>query len=125
MQHLFQTYVLKCFRSDDGAQLFHQPHIHLCFERVVLLSRNMFKFLGCAIFLEIWAASKKSVLFHDNDLVLLRFSRGLNHASTDSSQRDVLADWKDGRTPWLGGLLHPLSDVFHWFFLFRSFGDEF
>ena len=63
---------------DDGAQLPHQPDIHLCFKRVVLFLRNMFKFLGHNQFLAFCATSKETVLFHDNGFVLLRFACGFN-----------------------------------------------
>jgi hypothetical protein len=62
----------------NGAQLFRQPDIHICFERVVLFLRNMFKFLGHTHFLAICTTSKKVMLFHDNGFGLLRFACGCN-----------------------------------------------
>ena len=57
----------------DGALLFHQPYIYFCFERLVLLLRNRFKFLGHNQFLEVCPTSQETVLFHDHGVVLLRF----------------------------------------------------
>ena len=65
-------------KSHDGVHLFHQPHIHSCFQRIVLCLRNMFKFLGHSQFLEICATSKETMLFHDNGFVVLRFACGLS-----------------------------------------------
>ena len=75
-----------------GAQTFHQPIIHLCFERVVLFLRNLFKFLGRNQFLEISETPKEIVLFHDNGFVLLRFASGFNSSSIHGSYRNVMVD---------------------------------
>jgi hypothetical protein len=64
--------------SNDGVHLFHQPDIHICFERIVLFLRNMFKFLGHTQLPEVCATSKEVVPFHDNGFVLLRFACGFN-----------------------------------------------
>ena len=63
---------------EDGIELFYQPHIRICCERVLLFLRNMFKFIGHSQFQEISTTSKEIMLFHDNGFVLLRFARGYN-----------------------------------------------
>ena len=65
-------------KSGEGVRLLSQHHTHACCEHIVLLPRNMFKFLGHSQFLEVCATSKEAVLFHDNDFVLLRFACGFN-----------------------------------------------
>ena len=110
----------------DGAQLFHQPDIHLCFERVVLHLGNMFKFLGHCQFLEECTTSKEIVSFHDNGFVVLRFACGFNCSPIDGCYRDGLAHWKFGS--WisqLAGYLFKGGDYFPLSVSTRSFGDEF
>ena len=63
---------------EDGIELFYQSDSHVCFERILLFLRNIFKFLGHTQFLEVCTASKKNMLLHDNGFVLLRFARGYN-----------------------------------------------
>ena len=70
----------------DGICLFHQPDIHICLKRILFL-RSMFKLPGYNQFLEIRAASKEIMLFHDNGFVLL----------LGSSYCDVADDWKVGK----------------------------
>jgi hypothetical protein len=79
---------------NDGAQPFHQPDIHICFERIVLFPRNMFKFRGHTQYLEICATSKKIMLFYDNGFVLFRFASGCNESSMDGSCRNARVNWK-------------------------------
>ena len=61
---------------NDGVQILSQLDIPVCCEYMFLSIRNMFKFLGHTEFLEISAASKEIVLFHDHGFVLLRFACG-------------------------------------------------
>ena len=89
----------------DGHKLFHQPDIHLCFERVVFFLRNMFKFLGRTQFLEEYANSKETVLLHDNGFVLLQFPGDLNSSSMLGSHRNLLVDWKAEWNPQVAGHL--------------------
>jgi hypothetical protein len=49
----------------DKILLFYQPDICICCERILLFLRNMFKFLGHTLFLEVCTASKEIMLFHD------------------------------------------------------------
>ena len=79
-------------KSRDGVVLFCQPNIHNCCEVIVLLLRNIFKYLGHTQFLEICATSKEVVLFHDNDFVLLRFACGFNYSSINRSCCNVMVD---------------------------------
>jgi hypothetical protein len=75
-KHLLRRSITK---SHDGVISFYLPDIHICFERIVLFLRSMFKFLGHIHFVEeVYATSKEIVLFHDNGFVLLRFACGFN-----------------------------------------------
>ena len=67
---------LKCIRIllQDGICLFHQPDIHFCPNRILLVLRSMFKLCGYNQFLEISATSKEIMLFDDNGFVLLRLA---------------------------------------------------
>ena len=64
--------------QNDGVQIFSQLDIPVCCQYMFLSLRNMFEFLGHNQFLEICAASKEIVLFHDHGLVLFRLACGLN-----------------------------------------------
>jgi hypothetical protein len=80
--HLLHVYLLRSILQtkslSNGAELFYQPDIYICFECIVLFLRNMFKFRGHTQFLAICATSKEIVLFHDNGFVLLRFASGFS-----------------------------------------------
>ena len=65
-------------KTQDGVLSFYQPDIYICFERIVLFLRNMFKFLGHTQLPEVCATSKEIMPFHDNAFVLLRFACGCN-----------------------------------------------
>ena len=69
----------------------------------------MFQFLGHNQFLEISATPKEIMLFHDSDLVLLRFACGFNMSSIDGSFRDVKVGWKVGCIPKMGGFFLRLN----------------
>ena len=76
----------------DGAKPFHQLHTHICCQRTIFLLRNMFKFLGHTLFLEVCPTSKEIMLFYDNGFVLMRFAGGVNESSIDGTLRDVKVD---------------------------------
>ena len=63
---------------NDGVQIFSQLDFPVCCQYMFLSLGNMFKFLGHNQFLEISAASKEIVLFHDHGFVLFRLACGVN-----------------------------------------------
>jgi hypothetical protein len=91
LRHVISTH-LKCFvflttalfsclhlqkkSLQDGIHLFHQPDIHIRLKRILLFLWYMFKLHRYNQFLEISAASKEIVSFHDNGVVLLRLAFG-------------------------------------------------
>ena len=79
---------------NHGAQIFCQLDIFGRCEYMFFTLGNMFKFIGHNQFLEICAATKEIVLFHDHGFVLLRFAGDLTELFLYGLYCDVMVDWK-------------------------------
>ena len=89
-------------RSRDDTKLYYQLDSYFHVERVVLLFRDMFKWLGSGQFLAIDSTSQEAVPFHGNDFVALRFAHGLNESSVVGSHSDIMVHRKAKRVSDLG-----------------------
>jgi hypothetical protein len=62
------TLIIQKNSLEDGTLLFYQPDIPYLLWTYSSFLRNMFKFLGHSLFLEVWTTPKEIMLFHDHGL---------------------------------------------------------